>query len=141
MKNVVAYCRSACEEPGTPSSAYGQAQPIRDYAERGGLTLHAVYTDAGVSGVTLERPALQRLIADCRAGKVGTVITKDPERLSRDTSQLIALLHIFVKAGVNVEFSTPAGRDSYAFLKIVLAAVANLEEAKSRSKPNRSKRQ
>jgi DNA invertase Pin-like site-specific DNA recombinase len=46
------------------------------------LTLRAVYTDAGVSGVTLERPELQRLLADCQAGKVGTIITKDRARLS-----------------------------------------------------------
>ena len=97
-----------------------------------------MYIDPGVSGVTLERPELQRLIADCRAGKIATVVTKDPARLSRDTSQLIALLHIFGKAGVNVEFSTPAGRDSYELLKIILSAMAELEEAKARSKRKRA---
>jgi len=30
-----------------------QAQPIREYGERRCLTLDAIYTDAGVSGVTL----------------------------------------------------------------------------------------
>jgi site-specific DNA recombinase len=50
-----------------------------------------IYTDAGVSGATLDRPALQRLIADCRAGKIGVVITKDTARLSRDSSQLFTL--------------------------------------------------
>jgi hypothetical protein len=55
------------------------------------LVLGTIYTDAGVSGATLERPELQRLIADCRAGKVGMVITRDADRLSRDKGQLIAL--------------------------------------------------
>lgn len=91
MKSVVAYCRSACKEPGTPSSAYNQADAVQRYAEKRGLTLSAVYTDAGVSSVTLDRPALQRLIADCRAGNIGTIITKDADRLSRDIGQLIVL--------------------------------------------------
>jgi hypothetical protein len=59
----------------------------------------------GRQRVTLERPALQRLIADCRAGKIGMVITRDADRLLRDKHQLIALLNIFAKAGVHIEFS------------------------------------
>jgi site-specific DNA recombinase len=140
MKNVVAYCRSACEEPGTPSSAYSQAQAMRSYAERHGLNIREMYIDPGVSGVTLERFELQRLIAECRAGKIATVVTKDPARLSRDTSQLFALLRIFEDAGVRVEYSTRDGR-SDRLLAMILSAVAELEEAKARSKSNRSKRQ
>jgi site-specific DNA recombinase len=64
-----------------------------------------VYMDAGVSGGTLQRPELQRLLADCRAGKVGTVVTKDPDRLSRDKGQLVTVLDTFAKAGVHVEDS------------------------------------
>jgi DNA invertase Pin-like site-specific DNA recombinase len=37
------------------------------------------------------------------------VITKNADRLSRDMAQLIALLHIFAKAGVHTEFSEGAG--------------------------------
>jgi site-specific DNA recombinase len=133
MKNVVAYCRSACEEPGAPSSAYSQAREIRHYAKRHGMNIREMYIDPGESGITLERPELQRLLADCRAGKVGTVFTKDPDRLSRDSGQLLALLHIFRKAGAHVEFTTPGGRDSYAFLSTILSAVAELEQAKARS--------
>ena len=102
MRSVVAYCRSACELLGGPSAVRGQARAIRRYAKRRGLILGTIYTDAGVSGATLERPELQRLIADCRAGKVGMVITRDADRLSRDKGQLIALLHIFAEAGMHI---------------------------------------
>jgi site-specific DNA recombinase len=128
MRSVVAYCRSACEEPGTPSSAYSQAEAIQRYAEQRGLTLSAAYADAGVSGVTLKRPELQRLIADCRAGKIGTIVTKDVDRLSRDMCQQVALLHIFVAAGVRVEFSAREGY-SDTYLTKTLSAIAELEEA------------
>jgi DNA invertase Pin-like site-specific DNA recombinase len=131
MKTVVAYCRSACEEPGTPSSAYSQADAIQRYAEQRGLTLSTIYTDAGMSGVRMKRPGLERLLADCRAGKVGMIITKDADRLSRDMGQLIALLHIFAKAGVRVENSAREGqRDRY----LELSALAELIKATRRSK-------
>jgi Resolvase, N terminal domain len=55
MKSVVAYCRSAREEPGTPSSAYSQARAIRRYAKRRGLALRSIYADPGVSGMTLSK--------------------------------------------------------------------------------------
>jgi len=86
-----------------------------------------------VSGVTLDRPELQRLIADCRAGKIGTVITKDPDRLSRDLGQLVALLHIFETTGVRVKYSARQAQ-SDMFVETVISAVAELEEATTRSK-------
>jgi site-specific DNA recombinase len=104
MKRTVAYCRSAREEAGTPSSAYSQARAIQRYAKQHGIKVCEMYIDPGVTGVTLDRPELQRLIADCRAGKIGTVIAKDPDRLSRDLSQLLARLHIFEMTGVRVMY-------------------------------------
>jgi Resolvase, N terminal domain len=64
---------------------------------------------------------LQRLIADCRAGKIGTVIAKDPDRLSRDLSQLLALLHIFEMTGVRVIYSAREGQ-SDTFVQTVISA-------------------
>jgi site-specific DNA recombinase len=129
MKSVVAYCRPACEEAGTPSSAYSQADAIQRYAEQRGITLSAVYTDAGVSGVRMNRPGLERLLADCRAGKVGTIITRDADRLSRDMSQLIALLHIFQKTGVRVEYSAREGQSDSRHLKAQLSVLAEFSKA------------
>jgi site-specific DNA recombinase len=131
MRNVVAYCRSAWEPQGGRSAVSRQARAIRQYAKEKGLAIQSIYMDPGVSGSSLDRPDLERLIADCRAGKIGTIITQDPERLSRDTSQLLALLHIFQKAGVRVEFGTPEGRTRLASLKAFLTALLELEQAKA----------
>ena len=93
MKEVVAYCRVACAKQSDPSAEVQlQEQMIRRYADARGLIICETYLDAGVSSGTLERPALQRLLADCRAGKIGTVITQDLERLSRNPLSLIAVL-------------------------------------------------
>ena len=120
MKEVIAYCRVACAKQSDPSAeVQRQEQMVRRYADARGLIICATYLDAGVSGGTFERPALQRLLADCRAGKVGTVITRDPERLSRDLLSLIAVLERFLEEGVSVEFSTEEGKARFEFLKAV----------------------
>jgi site-specific DNA recombinase len=112
---------------GSPSTIEAQECTTRRYAERRGLMLTSIYTDAGVSGCTLERPALQQLIADSRAGKIGTIITRDADRLSRDQGQLIAVLHIFTMADVRVEYVADPDRRSDALLIAMLSAVAELE--------------
>ena len=100
-----------------------QAQAILSDVQRG---VSLIYVDAGVSGITLERPALQQLIADCLAGKIATIITRDPERLSRDSAKLFVLLNIFREADVRVEFIT--GGERIPFLLAVLSAVTELEK-------------
>ena len=96
MKRAVAYCRTACGVQGDRlSGVRAQTDAIRRYANRNGLSFSETYEDVGVSGATLNRPQLRKLIADCRAGKVGLVLTQDPDRLSRDLPQLLAILHMF----------------------------------------------
>jgi site-specific DNA recombinase len=130
---VAAYCRTACATERDPLSGVRlQEKEIRRYAKRHGQVITGTYAEAGVSGITLERPELQRLIADCRAGLIETVITKDPARLSRDSGQLLALLHIFQEARVDVEYSAPEAKNDFLFT--VLCAVAEIEEAKRRMK-------
>src|ERR1700676_1453246 len=49
----------------------------------GWLLVEDRYDDGGVSGGTLERPALKRLLADVGAGKIDVVLVYKIDRLSR----------------------------------------------------------
>jgi DNA invertase Pin-like site-specific DNA recombinase len=133
MNRAVAYCRTAC---GTPSDRFSgledQSNAISQYAAQNGLTVLETYMDVGVSGVSLNRPQLQQLIADCRTGKVGMVLTPDPDRLSRDYSQLLALLHMFKAEGIHLAFATREGRNQYAMFATVVRALANISDQKSK---------
>jgi site-specific DNA recombinase len=127
MNRAVAYCRTAC---GTPSDRLSgledQRNAIREHATRNGLTVVETYMDMGVSGASLNRPQLQQLIAACRAGRVGMVVTQDPDRLLRDYSQLFAPLHTFKAEGVHLAFATQEGRNQFSmFLTIVRALAAS----------------
>jgi site-specific DNA recombinase len=58
------------------------------------------YDDGGVSGGTLERPALKRLLADIDAGKIDVVVVYKIDRLSRSMLDFLKLVESFEKQGV-----------------------------------------
>ncbi|WP_207792060.1 recombinase family protein [Siccirubricoccus phaeus] len=53
------------------------------------------YDDGGVSGATLERPALQRLLRDIEAGRVDVVVVYKIDRLSRSLMHFAKLVEVF----------------------------------------------
>jgi site-specific DNA recombinase len=61
----------------------------------GWLLLRDRYDDGGVSGGTLERPALKRLIADIQAGMVDVVVVYKIDRLSRSLMDFAKLVEVF----------------------------------------------
>jgi DNA invertase Pin-like site-specific DNA recombinase len=58
------------------------------------------YDDGGFSGGTLERPALKRLLADVKAGKVDVIIVYKIDRLSRSMLDFLNLVELFENYGV-----------------------------------------
>ena len=53
------------------------------------------YDDGGISGGTLERPALRRLLADIEAGKVDVMVVYKIDRLSRALMDFARLVEVF----------------------------------------------
>ena len=58
------------------------------------------YDDGGFSGGTLQRPALQRLIADIEAGQIDIVVAYKIDRLSRSLFDFAELVKVFDKYNV-----------------------------------------
>ena len=58
------------------------------------------YDDGGVSGGTLERPALKRLLADIEAGRVDVVVVYKIDRLSRSLMDFARLVEVFERHSV-----------------------------------------
>ena len=56
---------------------------ITSQRHEGWVCLCAGYDDGGFSGATIDRPALQRLLADITAGRVDTVVVYKIDRLTR----------------------------------------------------------
>src|SRR5918993_3428006 len=74
------------------------------------------YDDGGVSGGTLDRPALRRLLADIEAGLVDVVVVYKIDRLSRSLTDFAKLVDVFEAHGVTFvsvtqSFSTTTSMD------------------------------
>ncbi|MCZ8280001.1 MAG: recombinase family protein [Acetobacteraceae bacterium] len=68
---------------------------IASQRSEGWVLVHDRYDDGGVSGGTLERPALKRLLADIEAGLVDVVVVYKIDRLSRSLMDFAKLVQIF----------------------------------------------
>jgi len=73
---------------------------IASQRAEGWTLVPARYDDGGVSGGTLERPALRRLLADIEAGRVDVVVVYKIDRLSRSLMDFAKLVEIFDRHSV-----------------------------------------
>ncbi len=71
---------------------------IMSQASEGWSAVPARYDDGGVSGGTLERPALQRLLKDIASGLIDTVVVYKIDRLTRSLLDFAKLVDAFDKA-------------------------------------------
>jgi len=68
---------------------------IASQRSEGWVLVHDRYDDGGVSGGTLDRPALKRLLADIETGLVDVVVVYKIDRLSRSLMDFARLVQTF----------------------------------------------
>ena len=103
---VAAYCRVSTDLDEQASS---YASQIRSYTElisqHEGWELVDIYADEAASGTkTDKREDFNRLLADCRKGKIDRVLVKSISRFSRNTKDCLAALRELMRLGVTVQF-------------------------------------
>ena len=74
---------------------------IQSQKHEGWTVLPTPYDDGGYSGGTMERPALQRLLADIEAGRIDVIVVYKVDRLTRALSDFAKLVEIFDRRGVS----------------------------------------
>jgi DNA invertase Pin-like site-specific DNA recombinase len=81
---------------------YDAAQAyIQSQAHAGWTLLRAKYDDGGFSGGDTDRPALQRLLDDVRAGKIDVIVVYKVDRLTRSLADFAKLVELFDKHNVS----------------------------------------
>ncbi|WP_055456546.1 recombinase family protein [Pannonibacter indicus] len=68
---------------------------IASQRSEGFVAIRERYDDGGHSGGTLERPALQRLLADVEAGLIDVIVVYKIDRLSRSLMDFAKLVEVF----------------------------------------------
>jgi len=74
---------------------------IKSQKSAGWIALPDMYDDGGISGGTMERPALQRLLADIAAGRIDTVVVYKVDRLTRSLADFAKIVEAFDGKGVS----------------------------------------
>jgi site-specific DNA recombinase len=74
---------------------------IRSQRNEGWVLAKSGYDDGGFSGGNMERPALQGLLADLRAGRIDIVVVYKVDRLTRSLADFARLVEIFDAQGVS----------------------------------------
>jgi site-specific DNA recombinase len=87
------------------NSLQAQREPceafIKSQRHEGWVCLPAGYDDGGLSGATLERPALQQLLAEIQAGRVDIVVVYKVDRLTRSLADFAKIVEILDAKGVS----------------------------------------
>lgn len=110
---VALYVRVSTSEQSTDL----QREELEAYAKARGWSEVKLYDDSGKSGTHERRPALQTLLADCKARKVDAVLTWKLDRLFRSLKHLLATLQeledlgiVFISLRDQIDLSTASGR-------------------------------
>lgn len=133
------YVRVSTQEQANEGYSVGeQTERLMKYADAMRWDVFKVYTDGGFSGANMERPALQKMIQDIKAGVINRVLVYKLDRLSRsqkDTLYLIEDVFLangcdFVSMNENFDTSTPFGRAMIG----ILAVFSQLEREQIRER-------
>lgn len=97
-----------------------------NYAKAKEYTEYEYYVDGGYSGKDLNRPAIQKLISDCKSGKIDCVFVFKLDRISRSQKDTLYLIEeIFNKYNVgfvsireNFDTTTPFGKAMIGILSV-----------------------
>jgi site-specific DNA recombinase len=131
---VAAYTRQSVSKDGDPEfgSIEAQREAVAAYVTvrkaDGWVLLPADYSDQGVSGKSIRRPAFQRLLEDVEAGRVDCIATYKIDRLSRSLPDFTRLMAHFEKHGVTFVSTTQSIDTSTSSGKLMLNVLASFAE-------------
>ena len=127
MRRAALYARVSTRNGQNPEM---QLEELRAYCQRRQWQVAGEYVDQGISGAKEQRPALNRLLADCRKRLVDAVVVYRYDRFARSLRQLVNALEEFRVLGVDfislhegVDTSTPNGRLVFG----IFASIAEFE--------------
>jgi len=111
---------------------------IRSQAQAGWTLLRVKYDDGGFSGGNTDRPALQRLLEDVRAGKVDVIVVYKVDRLTRSLADFAKLVELFDKHNVSFVSVTQQFNTTTSMGRLTLNVLFRLPNLSARSRPSAS---
>ena len=134
-KRVAAYCRVSTDQEEQLSSYEAQVNYYTAYIENHpDYECAGIYADEGISGTnTKKREQFNRMIDDCKAGKIDMIITKSISRFARNTLDCLNFVRQLkdLEIGVTFEKENIFTLDSKG--EVLLSILSSLAQDESRS--------
>ena len=133
-ERVAAYARVSMEKDTMLHSLSAQVSHYSDYIQHNPAWIYAgVYADNACTGTRADRPEFQRLMADCRAGKIDRIITKSISRFARNTVTLLEVTRELKELGIDVYFEKENMHSTSGDGELMLSLLASFAQEESRS--------
>lgn len=103
---LAAYCRVSSDSKDQLHSFAAQIRYYTDYVNKHPqYELVDIYADEGLTGTCIsKRDDFNRLIRDCKKGKIDRIVTKSVARFARNTQDLLTVLRMLKENGIGVYF-------------------------------------
>lgn len=133
-KRVAAYARVSSGKDSQLHSLSTQISYYNNYiGSRGDWELVGIYADEAMTGTKEGRPEFQRLLADCRNGKIDMVITKSVTRLARNTLTLLETARELKSLEIDIYFEKENVHTMSMDGELMLTLLASFAQEESRS--------
>lgn len=103
---LAAYCRVSTKSEDQEHSLAAQILYFTNYVkEHPEYELTDIYADEGITGTDMQkRDDLNRLLRDCRMGKIDRIICKSISRFARNTEELLHMIRMLKEFNVSIYF-------------------------------------
>ncbi len=133
-KRVAAYARVSSDKDAMLHSLSAQISYYNSYISgRGDWAFAGVYADEALTGTKDARPEFQRMLADCRAGKIDMVIAKSITRFARNTVTLLETARELKLLGIDIFFEKENIHTNSGDGELMLSLLASFAQEESRS--------
>ncbi len=132
---VAAYCRVSSNSTDQLNSFMAQLNYYTALiASKENWTLADLYADEGITGTSAEkRPDFQRLLADCRRGRVDKVLVKSVSRFARNARDCLTTIRELKSIGVGVCFEEQHIDTSNMSGELLTAVFATMSQKESQN--------
>ena len=131
---VAAYARVSSGKDAMLHSLSAQVSYYSNLIQRNPEWRYAgVYVDEALTGTKDNRKGFQRMLADCRAGKIDRIITKSISRFARNTVTLLETVRELKTLGVDVYFEEQNIHSMSGDGELMLSILASFAQEESLS--------
>lgn len=130
---VAAYCRVSTEQDEQEGSYKIQVEHYRSFIKsHQDWKLAGIYADEGISGLsTKDRVGFQRMMDDCRKGKIDMILTKSISRFARNTVDCLQHVRELRSLQIPVHFESENINSCDTKGEVMLTILASLAQQES----------